>query len=191
MGDGAKKAAIHPKGQGVPDTPLPDFLLQKKPAVVKNWRQLIYETYPADTAGFLSQEKDRFANPVGHTFSQALEAIYQEICGEMRHERLSECLTEIIKVRVVQDFSPSEVVEFVFLLKAVLRNELAAEVEEKGFIGELLEIESRIDRLALLALDIYTRCRDKIHEIKLKEIRHDRDSALKLAEIADRTSRRE
>jgi len=36
---------------------------------------------------------------------------------------------------------------------------------------ELLNFEQRIDKIALMAFDIYMECREKIYEIKIKEFK--------------------
>ena len=36
---------------------------------------------------------------------------------------------------------------------------------------ELAELEARIDRVALLAFDKYTECREKLHEVRNNEIK--------------------
>jgi len=95
------------------------LLLQKKVAILERWHLLILDTYPADSSRFLKQEKDRFANPVGSIISAGIEALYDELIGEMDPDRLSTCLDSIIRVRAVQDFSPSNAVAFIPLLKRI------------------------------------------------------------------------
>ena len=121
-------------------------------------------------------------NPVGHTITQELDEIYQELLGEMNPERLTQCLENILKIRAVQDFAPSEATGFIFLLKKAIRKELAAEIKDNRLTLDFLEFESKIDRLALFALDIYMECREKIHEISLKQIKNEREMAFRLLE---------
>ena len=58
---------------------------------------------------------------------------------------------------------------FIFLLKNVIRHELAEEIRQENLAAEVLELESRIDGLALLGFDVYTKRREKIYEIKADE----------------------
>ena len=44
--------------------------------------------------------------------------------------------------------------------------------------------EARIDKLALLALDIYMKCREKIYEIRLNEVKAEGERALRLLETS-------
>ena len=149
---------------------------------MRRWFQLILETYPADTSRFLKKEKDRFVNPVGYTISQEIGVLYEELLQEMNSDKLAACLDNIIRIRAVQDFSPSQTVAFIFLLKKAIREELTSEIKENRVFEELLKFESRIDKLVLLALDIYMKCREKVYEIRVNEIKAEKERALKLLE---------
>ena len=72
----------------------------------------------------------------------------------------------------MQDFSPSQAVSFLFLLKKVVREELKKELQRNQFHDELHSLESEIDTLALLAFDVYMKCREKIYELKTNETRN-------------------
>ncbi|MDI6814817.1 MAG: RsbRD N-terminal domain-containing protein, partial [Dehalococcoidales bacterium] len=96
-------------------------------------------TYPSDTSRFLKQEKDRFLNPVGYTISQEIGAVYEELLQGMDFGKLSASLDNIIRIRSVQDFSPSQAIAFIFLLKKAIRDELGNEIRENQLFEELLE----------------------------------------------------
>jgi len=164
---------------------LEHLLPQKRAAILERWFQLILETYPADTSRFLKQEKDRFINPVGYTISQEIEALYDELLQEMNSDKLAACLDNIIRIRAVQDFPPSQTIAFIFLLKKAIREELASEIAENRVLEELLKFESKIDKLVLFALDIYMKCREKVFEIRVNEAKAERERVLKLL---DRTN---
>ena len=157
-------------------------LAKKKAAVLERWLQLILESYPAATSRFLKQEKDRFANPAGYTISQEIEAIYEELLQGMNSDKLTACLDNIIRIRSVQDLPPSEAIAFTFLLKKAIREELASEITERQAFEELLKFESRIDKMVLLALDIYMECQEKVHQIRVNEVKNEKEMALKLLE---------
>ena len=166
---------------------LEHLLPQRRAAILERWFQLILETYPADTSGFLKQEKDRFINPIGYTISQEIEVLYDELLQEMNPDKLAACLDNIIRIRAVQDFSPSQTVAFIFLLKKAIREELASKIAENRVLEELLKFESKIDKLVLLAFDIYMKCREKVFEIRVSEVKAERERVLKLLERANLT----
>lgn len=148
------------------------LLAQKSSAIVKEWFNHTIDTYPADSAQFLKKQKDPFANPVGATAKSGLEAVFSELIGGMDQSTLSDFLDPIIRMRAIQNFSPSQAVGFIFLLKKVIRKALASEIKKQQLYDELLDIESRIDRLSLLGFNIYMECKEKIFHIMEKEVKN-------------------
>ena len=145
------------------------LLLQKKAAILGRWLAMIFESYPPETAIFLRKEKNRFDNPAGYRISEGLEGLYGALLQEMERDQVLACLDEIIRIRALQNFTPSQALAFIFLLKIVIREELAEEIQKENLAAELLDLESRIDGLALLGFDVYTKRREKIFEIKADE----------------------
>lgn len=145
------------------------LLSQKKAAILGRWLAMIYESYPPETAIFLRKEKNRFDNPAGYRISEGLEGLYGALLQEMERDQVLTCLDEIIRIRALQNFTPSQALAFIFLLKIVIRQELAEEIQKENLAAELLDLESRIDGLALLGFDVYTKRREKIYEIKADE----------------------
>ena len=148
---------------------LEKLLSEKSSAILDRWVQLTLETYPADSQRFMKKQKDRFANPVGYTVSQEMGNLYQELLKGIDTEKVSPILDRIIRIRAIQDFTPSQAVAFIFLLKNVIREELETEIRANHLYDELLIFESRIDNLAFLGFDIYMKRREKIYEIRAKE----------------------
>jgi len=153
------------------DMNLKALLSEKKAAIVKKWFDLIIDNYPADASNFLKKQKNRFSNPVGHTISQGIDGLFDEILHGIDSEKLFPFLNDIIKIKAVQDFSPSKAISFVFLLKQAIREEMGSEIKKKQMSDELRLFEEQIDELALLSFDIYMKCRERIYEIKADEAR--------------------
>ncbi len=122
--------------------------------------------------GFFRQQGDRFANPVGSTIFAALEGLFAELLGKGDYEKTRSLLDNILRIRAIQNFSPSQAVVFLPLLKGVLKEEIAEEVWQNRLHEEWLELESRIDDFLLLAFDIYVECREKIDQLRNQELRN-------------------
>jgi hypothetical protein len=148
-----------------------DLLLQNRSAIVQKWFDRIVKTYPANSQKFIERQKDRFANPVGSIILQGIEALYGELLREMDSEKVTKYLDPMIRIQAVQGFSPSEALSFIPSLKKIVREELRREIQERRLFEELGEFESKIDRLTLLAFDNYMKCREKIYEIRVEELR--------------------
>ena len=148
---------------------LEELLLQKKARILKRWLDFILETYPLDAQRFLKHQKDSFMNPVGSAISKEIEILLQELIEGINPERTCDSLDGIIRIRAIQDFSPSKAISFIYLLKKIVREETLKEVRESQISDQLLAFESRLDEMALLAFDIYMKCREKMYEIRANE----------------------
>jgi len=165
--------------------PLTTHLAQKKAAILGRWLTTIYESYPPETAIFLRKEKNHFDNPMGYRISEGLEGLYGALVQDLERDQILTYLDEIIRIRALQDFSPSQALAFIFLLKTVIRQELAKEIQREDLAAEVLELESRIDGLALLGFDVYTKRREKIFEMKANEARRSISGLMRKVGIGD------
>lgn len=149
---------------------LSSLLLEKKSAILEKWFDLILETYPQDTSKFLMSQKNRFANPVGHAISQGIEGIFNELIkDEPDSAQVTVFLDNIIRIRAIQDFTPSQALAFIFLLKEVVRQEFKDLSPDPQ---EMSVFEFRVDKLALVSFDIYMGCREKLYEVRTNEFKN-------------------
>ena len=93
-----------------------------------------------------------------------------------------------MRIRAVQDFTPSQALSFIFPLKRIIREELCVEIAEKQLSDEMLSLESAIDNLALSAFDIYMKCREKIYDIKANEVKRSTFRLLQMANLINDTN---
>ncbi len=149
-----------------------DFLVRHKPAVLKKWQHLIVSSYPTEVAEFLKRERDRFQNPVGYLINRLTEQTYEVLASSLSLDSLFDVINDFVKVRAVQDLSPSQAVRFVFLLKQAIREEAKEALAHPGFAAELLAVESKIDDVALLVFESYMMCREKIYSLKIREVKN-------------------
>ncbi len=136
-------------------------------SILEQWIAGTIQSYPGATVPFLSRTDDPFRNPVGHALRESLTALFEQLQGNMDTERIVRALDAIIRIRAVQDFTASQAVEFVFLLRPLLR-EVAPQPDPVPLGASL---HDRIDRLALMAFDQYMRCREQLADIRTNEAR--------------------
>jgi hypothetical protein len=148
-----------------------ELLNKKKQAIVRNWIELILNSYPAEAANFLKLKKNQFGNPIGHTITTNANKIFDELINKRDFEKIKSLLDEIIKIRAVQSFSPSQAIGFILDLKKAIRDELKIELSGKTVSDELLNFESLIDQLLLLGFDLYMESREKVFKIRVNEIK--------------------
>jgi hypothetical protein len=146
-------------------------LAQKKSAIIKVWFEKVINTYPIDTAQFIKNQNDPFANPVGRNSHQALDDIFDLVQGGFDPQTARPLIDPIIRIRAIQDFTPAQAVGFMFDLKSIIREMVPVDATDSQNQSALHEVEKRIDRLSLLAFDIYMQCREKIYDLKANETR--------------------
>lgn len=163
-------AAGLPRGEGQSAMTFRDLLAKKKDAVVDGWIETIIETYPDETARFLKNKKDRFANPVGASIQTETERLFDLILEGIEPEKATKFLDNIIRIRAIQEFTPSQALAFVFALKHVVRNVLKSELAKGGHADDLWRLDKEIDRLALISFEIYMSVREQLYQLKAKEV---------------------
>ena len=148
-----------------------EHLARKKNAVVKKWFDRLTATYPADTAQFLRSQKDAFANPVGQNSLQSLQGLFDHLIEGFDRNAAKSIIDPIIRIRAIQNFSPSEAIGFVFDLKIILADMAPEDRSDPKGRKALAGLYRRIDQLGLLAFDVYMQCREKIYDLKANEMR--------------------
>ena len=149
-----------------------ELLIEKKSSIVGKWTERLLKTYSEETLKFLKADRNQFSNPVGNIISTNADSIYDEIISGNNPDKLRSLLTDIIRIRAVQDFTPSEAIGFVYILKEVICEELEEFKKDPKFNNEFYEICEKIDEMALIAFDIYVECKEKVHRIRINEIRY-------------------
>jgi hypothetical protein len=163
---------------------LGSFLLQERKNILSRWFHAVTETYPPETARILRTQSNEFANPVGHATHYGLEGVYDEFIREADPDRLTPFLDRIIRIRAVQDFSPTQALAFVFLLKQIVRNHLKeSPAATQVSFEELSAFDSKVDELALLAFNIYTQCRERLFEVRVAEVKSRSHRLLQMANL--------
>lgn len=135
--------------------------------LVADWLERIYAGYPVETARFLRTNRDPFGNPVGTALRDELGTVLDGAVHQADDDALRGALDRIIRIRAVQDFMPSAAVGFVLDLKPILHRLVNSEDigEESG------EIDRLVDRVLVMAFDVYAACREQVFEIRIRSIR--------------------
>ena len=145
-----------------------NFLAEKKKIIVQRWTDLVLDSYGSPE--FFKKQKNQFANPIGSTISAGLQEIYTVLAEGKELGLVCKPLEDIVKIRAVQDFTPSQSISFAYLLKTIVRQELAKDKKNEVGQDSLAELDNRIDQLALMAFDFYMDCRERLSQIRINEV---------------------
>ena len=155
-----------------------DFL-QENGEIQDRWIARAMATYPEGGVAALSQQKDRFANPLGYNIRHALTAMYKHFCGTVDLEKALVALEDLIRIRAVQEFTPAEAVSFLFLLKEAVKEENSNKKTDEALgLAEWLQFEQRIDAIALRTFDMYMTNRERVFKVRINELKRGTDNVV-------------
>ena len=168
------------------------------------WVEKFISSYPLQSAGFVRTSTDPFANPVGQTIRASLGVLFDAVIGlDASPHEVKAALNDLIRLRAVQDFTPSQAVGPLVLLKDIVRTLLfgpdPAKSKDKNeqsgredaararppaaeILDGCFEAEARLDSLALLALDLYAADRERIFRMRVDEVKRAQSSLLRWAQ---------
>jgi hypothetical protein len=148
------------------------LLAEKEPSIHKKWLELVFSEFQPEAVRFL-RGKDPFANPLGHSFSEGLREIFRILRSE-EPSGGEEVLEHLMKLRAVQkELTPSASLAFIFALKGIIRQECRQEWSAE-LDREWPELTDRIDRLALAGFDFYMASRERLYQVRIRELKSGR-----------------
>lgn len=149
---------------------LENILSGQRSDITGKWLDALIDSYPSDTRRFLRKEKSRFANPVGQTYKDEVERLFDAFIGNQT-EKMTSALDGILRVRAIQDFSPSGALGFLFEFRRIIRDALRGKSLESGAPGAQKEADEKLDGLLMAGFDIYSRRREKLYDLRVNEIK--------------------
>ncbi|MBE0585162.1 MAG: RsbRD N-terminal domain-containing protein [Desulfofustis sp.] len=148
---------------------LAEALHNNRYTIVDKWVAYTLATYQA--TDFLTKEKDRFANPIGAMVRSSLKELFELLSKGGDSAHYTEPLAQLMHLRSVQDFAPSQAVAPLNAVKHITREILAADKQTKDLVSDLYDFEFAVDLAVLAAFDLYMQCREKVYRIRIAEIK--------------------
>jgi hypothetical protein len=149
------------------------LLVEKESVIIKRWLHHVLSAFPVDAVRFLEKGNDRFANPLGANFSEGLTGLFRHLRSEDPGD-VTALLEQLMKVRAVQaEDTPAESLVFIFVIKDIIREECRKEWSPE-FDAEWPKFAARVDRLALQAFDLYMASRERLFQVRLRELQSGR-----------------
>ena len=166
---------------------LTGFIARNISSIRRRWHGSVLASYPPETAKLLGSGKGQFSNPVGHTLNAAIDDVLEGLRSGAPIPDIAPALHNLIRIKAVQGFTPSDAVSIVLMLKHAVRDELARSPHEfQGAEGTILnELDPMIDELLCSCFDLYVECRQKLSEIKEEELKRNLYMLLKKADMVD------
>jgi hypothetical protein len=148
------------------------LLAEKEPSILEVWLNYVFADFKPEALRFL-RGPDRFANPLGQGYSEGLRQIYQVLRSEEPGD-MGAVVEHLMKLRAVQvELAPSQALAFLFELKRIIRQECRKEWSP-ALEQEWPELEARVDRLALQGFDKYMASRERLYQVRIRELKSGR-----------------
>jgi hypothetical protein len=149
---------------------LQEMLIENKGEILDAWVDQVLATYQEDGARIFKKEKDQFANPVGYAVKSSLWKVYALLFeSDDSLDGLVAALEQLVKIRAVQEFLPSQAVSMAYKLKGVVKDFYRKEKLEDH--DGWLAFEEMADTLTYTLFDLYMASREQLHRTRLDEYR--------------------
>ncbi|MDI6812534.1 MAG: RsbRD N-terminal domain-containing protein [Desulfitobacteriaceae bacterium] len=155
---------------GSPLKEMGSLLKEKEERILARWQSVLLGSYPESAARFFQNKDARFTNPVAYALEAGLHEVWNGLLEGKTPQELAQALDPLLRLRATQELSPSQAVGFILKLKGILQEEMSIG-QSAPEAAALFSLEERIDALALLAFDVYVRCREQIFELRVRELR--------------------
>jgi len=157
---------------------LQQLMQQNRKEILDQWFHQFIGAYPQESVKYFERIENEFTNPIGSNVHRSLVAIYDELTQGQDADKIYSELEMIMRIKAVQDVSPSQAIAFVFGLKSIIRKAFADKIK----MEELLDFEDALDTIALLAFNIYVDSRELIYDMRVQEM-HQRIDILQKANL--------
>ncbi|MDD3816450.1 MAG: RsbRD N-terminal domain-containing protein [Desulfocapsaceae bacterium] len=148
---------------------LEELLIDRKGEILDSWVDQVLATYPADAAHIFKKGKDQFANPISFSVKSSLWEVYVLLFEKNEPEKIVAALEQLVQIRAVQTFNPSEAVSMAYILKKVVKD--FCRKDKVADLAGWQAFEERVDVLAYTMFDMYVACRERLYQTRIAEIK--------------------
>jgi len=148
---------------------LKNFLEKKRKEILKEWKEVFWDSFGEEASRFFKKEVDRFQNPFGYRIDETFNGLIEIILGEFDWDKANYYLDRLIQMRTVQETLPSKGLHLFLQLKSVIRKKIGNELIKKFGVEELLRIEDKINVLMLKAMDYYVKYKETLERLRYEE----------------------
>ncbi|MDP2815543.1 MAG: RsbRD N-terminal domain-containing protein, partial [Rectinemataceae bacterium] len=143
---------------------LQELLIENKGEILDSWVDQVLATYPEDGARIFKKVQDQFANPVGFAVKSSLWAVYTLLFEKNEPEKIVDSLEQMVRIRAVQTFNPSEAVSMAYILKGVVKS--VCRKEKVADLDGWHAFEEKADILAYTMFDLYAASRERLYQTR-------------------------
>lgn len=147
-----------------------EFLSENRTELLEGWIGYALTSYSSDFSRFFKKNSDPFTNPMGYNITKSLSSLFDILSGARDDSGLDSFLDDIVRVRAIQDMTPSQSLSFFPRIKTLVRERARERDCMDTIAGDLEALDNQIDDMMFRSFDAYMKCREQIFQIKVGEI---------------------
>ncbi|MBS3808674.1 MAG: RsbRD N-terminal domain-containing protein [Desulfobacterales bacterium] len=149
-----------------------EFIASRRDRWIGKWLDALMNTYPNESARFFKDTADPFANPVGAVMRKGITELFEVVTAESYDPQAAyTALEPVIRVRAIQEFSPSAALGFITEIKDIIDRDTAEAGAGQASRQDLGLIAANADRALLTAFDIYVDCKKHVYNLRARQAR--------------------
>ncbi|MCF8024709.1 MAG: RsbRD N-terminal domain-containing protein [Desulfobacteraceae bacterium] len=149
-----------------------EIVRARKDKWVARWFDALMRTYPEESARFFKDTRDPFANPVGATLEKGIRDLFEVVTADtFDNEAAKTALEPMVRVRAIQEMSPSEALGFITEIKAIVKQDAAADSRKSTVAEKARCIVDNADKALLTAFDLYMDCKKRVYHLRARQAR--------------------
>jgi hypothetical protein len=163
-----------------------DIIIKDRDSIVNEWTGLAWEqcfSRGSAGAGCSSIPGCNTDIPLKHTFKAGLERIFDELIEGKLPDIKHPMLNDVIQILAIQDTSPSKALSFYTILTALLNNRFKYQLKDEEINNQFNFLIANIYKAMSVSFDIYMNIRERLFNIKIKEITASNSRLLKMAKL--------
>lgn len=149
-----------------------DIISSRRDRWTDKWFNAVIRTYPEESARFFKDTRDPFANPVGAALKKGITDLFEVITADtFDRDAAHAALEPMVRVRAIQEFSPSQALGFITAIKPIMEKDSEAAARSGAGAEKLSRMAENADKALLTAFDIYMDCKKQVYGLRARQAR--------------------
>lgn len=149
-----------------------EIIYARREKWISKWFEGLMHSYPEESARFFKDTRDPFSNPVGSALEKGIRALFDVVSADIFDSRAAhEALEPMIRIRALQEFSPSEALGFIPKIKSIIKQDPAVKEQGGAAADSLGRIADNSDKALLTAFDLYMDCKKHVYNLRARQAR--------------------
>ncbi|MBF0541430.1 MAG: hypothetical protein HQK91_08285 [Nitrospirae bacterium] len=163
-----------------------DIIIKDRESIVNEWTSKAWDQCFSRGNSGMSCSSMPGCNtdiPLKHIFVAGLERIFDELIDGKLPDIKHPMLNDVIAILAIQDSAPSKALSFYTMLTSLIKNRFKKQLLEEEMNNQFIVFIENINNAMGVSFDIYMNIRERLFNLKIKEIMASNSRLLKMAKL--------